>query len=85
MYEDFISSDEYPFLKEHEHKIIMSQLKRSMCLSEAFFINEDTNISGACSEHDLGPVYKNYTLRTPCIGNWPGFSMIKMPYWERES
>ena len=84
MYEDFISSKDYPFLKEKEQKIIINQLKRHMCIQEAYFINEQNGISDACSDYELGSVYKNYTDTTPCIGNWPGFLMNKMPYWERE-
>ena len=84
MYEDFVSSKEYPFLKEREHKIIMNQLKRNMCVQEAFFINEQNGISDACSDYESGSAYKNYTDHTSCIGNWPGFLMTKMPYWERE-
>ena len=85
MYKDFISTDEYPFLKEQEHRIIKNQLKRYMCIREAFFVNDESNISNACSDYELGSVYKNYTDTTPCKGNWPGFLMTKMPYWERES
>ena len=85
MYDDFISSDEYPFLKEQERKIIMNQLKRRMCIYAAYFVNYETNIHDACSDYELWSVYENYTVHTPCIGNWPGFMMTKMPYWERES
>ena len=85
LYEEFISSEEYPFLKEQERTIIMNQLKRSMCYYEAWFINKENNIRDECSEVEFGSVYENYTLHTPCIGNWPGFLMNKIPYSERES
>ena len=84
MYEDFISSKDYPFLEKREHKIIMNQLKRNMCFQEAYLVNEQNGISDACSDYELGSAYKNYTDHTSCIGNWPGFLMTKMPYWERE-
>ena len=87
MYEHFISSDVYPFLKEQERTIIMNQLKRLMCMFEAWFIHNENNIRDVCSEPAYAPIFifKNYTLRTPCVGNWPGFLMTKMPYWERET
>ena len=85
MYEEFLSSKEYSFLNEYERETIMDQLKRRMCMYEAYFVNIESNIRDACSHYKLGYANKNYTDHTPCIGNFPGFLMTKMPYWERES
>lgn len=84
LYEKFVSMTEHIFLHQQEHKMILEQLRRHICFLKAYFIHDVENISTLCVDYESSVSYTNYSDRTPCVGNWPGFLMTKMPYWERE-
>ena len=86
LYDEFLfSKKEHAFLTRQESYEIENQLKRSMCYQKSYFIQDINSVPIECKDYELGYVNINYTDKIPCIGNWPGFLMTKMPYWERES
>ena len=84
LYEDLLSLKKYSFVTQQAYMNILEQLRRHLCFIKAYFINDVNTITTECLDYKSSFVYKNYSDRIPCIGNWPGFLMTKMPYVERE-
>ena len=84
LYDVFSTLKKHTFLTQQAYMRILDQLKRHLCFVRAYFINDVNNITTECLDYKSSFVYKNYSDRIPCIGNWPGFLMTKMPYVERE-
>ena len=82
--QDFSTLKKHSFLTQQKHTKILEQLRRYLCFIKASVINDVNNIPTECLNYKSSFVYKNYSDRISCIGNWPGFLMTKMPYEERE-
>ena len=84
LYDNFLAMKEHILLNHQEYKTILEQLRRHVCIFKAYFIHDVDSIPPQCMDYVSTSSYGNYSDRTPCIGNWPGFLMTKMPFWERE-